>query len=277
MIFLTVATTQITIFDGHPTPQHYILPIIFSLFVGSVFGWNAILRQRLEVSNRVKSDFVSLISHEIRTPLTVINGFSKILAEFSKLEERDKDFAKRIYYSGEHLLTIINDLLDMSALESGKISVDVRELEVTKLLKDCCAMVQSMADNSGIALEMKLDQSNVRALADQTRLKQVVLNLLSNAIKYNTDNGRVSVLLDSVNPKYCRISVQDTGMGIPENKRNDIFIPFERLERDKTLIRGTGLGLSISKRLVNIMGGEIGFASQPGAGSTFWIDIKKAY
>ena len=245
MVFLTVATIQIMIFDGHPTPRHYILPILFSLFVGSVFGWNSILRQRLEVSNRVKSDFVSLISHEIRTPLTVINGFSKILSEHSKLEDRDKDFARRIYYSGEHLLTIINDLLDMSAIESGKIKVDIREVELTKLLEDCCSMIRSLADSSGVTIIMNFDKIETCAFADHTRLKQVVLNILSNAIKYNTENGSVTVSIDNTNPKYCRISILDTGLGIPESKSDTIFIPFERLDRDKTLIRGTGLGLSI--------------------------------
>jgi signal transduction histidine kinase len=274
-VFMCVATTQIMIFSGHPTIRHYILPLIFSLIVGSTFGWNAILRHRLEISNRVKSDFISLISHEIRTPLTVINGFSRVLAEASELKDRDKDFAKRIYYSGEHLLTIINDLLDMSAIESGKINIEMRELELTNVLKDCCSMMQSMAEKSGITIIEKFEQGNIHTFADLTRLKQVILNLLSNAIKYNKQDGNVKVSLDDGHPEYCRVFIEDTGLGIPEDKWDTIFIPFERLERDKTQIRGTGLGLPISRRLINIMGGDIGFTSQSGEGSTFWVDVKK--
>lgn len=275
-VFMCVATTQMLLFNGHLHLRIYILPVIFSLVVGSAFGWNAILRSRLIASNRVKSDFISLISHEIRTPLTVINGFSRILAEASNLEEREQDYARRIYYSGEHLLTVINDMLDISAIESGKVNVEMSSVEITGLLRDCCYMMKSLTEKTGIKLIENLGKDNVFVFADPIRLKQIVLNLVSNAIKYNKQNGHVEISLEDINQEFYRLNIRDDGYGIPDDKRDLIFRPFERLERDKSSVRGTGLGLAITKKLVHMMGGDIGYVSQPGVGSTFWVDIRKS-
>jgi len=225
-------------------------------------------------ANQAKSAFLSNMSHELRTPLNAILGFAQVLTSESlpSTPLQKTEFANHILKAGRHLLTLINEILDLAKVESGTIQLSLEPVSVTDILQECQMMIDPMAAQSNIRLVFP-KENGFNVMADRTRLKQVLLNLLSNAIKYNRDLGAVVVACDSLDPKRIRISVQDTGYGLDPNQIAALFQPFNRLGQEAGEVEGTGIGLVVTKRLVELMDGEIGVTSTKGIGSLFWIDL----
>jgi signal transduction histidine kinase len=225
-------------------------------------------------ANQAKSAFLSSMSHELRTPLNAILGFAQILTSDtlpSTLEQK-KEFANHILKSGRHLLTLINEILDLAKVESGTVTLSMEPVALSDTLLETRTMVEPIAASRGVRVLFPETPGAV-VLADRTRLKQVLLNLLSNAVKYNRDAGAVVVVCEQVAPTRLRLSVQDTGAGLDADQVASLFQPFNRLGQEGGSQEGTGIGLVVTKRLVELMGGEIGVTSSPGVGSVFWIEL----
>jgi signal transduction histidine kinase/ActR/RegA family two-component response regulator len=225
-------------------------------------------------ANQAKSAFLSSMSHELRTPLNAILGFAQILTSPSlpTTDAQKKEFANHILKSGRHLLTLINEILDLAKVESGTITLSMEPVALGEILGECQTMIEPLAAARGIRV---LFPQRVGAvlLADRTRLKQVLLNLLSNAIKYNRDAGAVVLDCQQVTPERLRISVQDTGMGLRPDQLESLFQPFNRLGQEAGAQEGTGIGLVVTRRLVELMNGTIEVSSSPGVGSVFKIEL----
>lgn len=225
-------------------------------------------------ANQAKSAFLSSMSHELRTPLNAILGFAQILTSDtlpSTLEQK-KEFANHILKSGRHLLTLINEILDLAKVESGTVTLSMEPVALADILLETRTMVEPIAAGRGVRV-LYPEVPGAVVLADRTRLKQVLLNLLSNAVKYNRDAGAVVLSCEQVGPSRLRLSVQDTGVGLDADQVASLFQPFNRLGQEGGQQEGTGIGLVVTKRLVELMGGEIGVSSSPGVGSVFWIEL----
>jgi len=225
-------------------------------------------------ANQAKSAFLSSMSHELRTPLNAILGFAQILTSDtlpSTLEQK-KEFANHILKSGRHLLTLINEILDLAKVESGTVTLSMEPVALADTLLETRTMVEPIAASRGVRVLFPETPGAV-VLADRTRLKQVLLNLLSNAVKYNRESGAVVVTCEQVAPTRLRLSVQDTGAGLDAEQVASLFQPFNRLGQEGGSQEGTGIGLVVTKRLVELMGGDIGVTSSPGVGSVFWIEL----
>ncbi len=225
-------------------------------------------------ANQAKSDFLARMSHELRTPLNAILGFAQLLNEEENAEssEHKSDYLKHILHSGEHLLELINEVLELSRIESGALSLRVENLHAEELIRDALHSVQPMAARGYVRLD-DFGESPIMIRADKTRLTQVLMNLLSNAVKYNRPGGRVGVEIETTEHGQARISVSDTGPGIPAESQARLFTPFNRLGAENSGKEGTGIGLTIARKLTRLMGGDIGFESGP-MGSTFWIELE---
>ncbi len=225
-------------------------------------------------ANQAKSAFLSSMSHELRTPLNAILGFAQILTSDSlpSTLEQKKEFANHILKSGRHLLTLINEILDLAKVESGTVTLSMEPVALSDTLLETRTMVEPIAASRGVRVLFPETPGAV-VLADRTRLKQVLLNLLSNAVKYNRDAGAVVVTCEQVAPTRLRLSVQDTGAGLDAEQVASLFQPFNRLGQEGGSQEGTGIGLVVTKRLVELMGGEIGVSSSAGVGSVFWIEL----
>ena len=226
-------------------------------------------------ANRAKSEFLSNMSHELRTPLNAIIGFGQLLAtaEDRLLEaERGKEFVNHIVEAGRHLLTLINDILNLAQIEAGKLSVSVEVVSLADVLAECRAMTEAMAAQRSIRLLFP-PPDELRVQADRTRLKQVLLNLLSNAVKYNRETGSVVIGCDRTSDKSVRISVQDTGVGMRADQLSSLFQPFNRLGQEAGVQEGTGIGLVLTKRIVELMGGQLRVTSTPGVGTVFSVEL----
>jgi PAS domain S-box-containing protein len=228
-----------------------------------------------EKANLAKSDFLSGMSHELRSPLNAILGFAQLMATASPApSDAQKESITQILQAGWHLLKLINEILDLSVVESGKVSLSLEPVDLPEVLSECHAMMEAQAQERGIVLTFpEFDQPSF-VWADQTRLKQIVINLLSNAIKYNQAKGQVKVACALVSPDRIRISFKDTGAGLSPDKLAQLFQPFNRLGQEAGNVAGTGIGLVVTKQLVELMDGVLGVNSTVGQGSEFWVELR---
>ncbi len=232
-------------------------------------------KETAEKANRSKSNFLSRMSHEFRTPLNSILGYAQLLLmPRNEMTPTQVKNIQNIFNSGEHLLELINEILDVARIEAEKVDISLQSLPVGELLENVILLAGPLADNQGISLNyIKSELSDRMIVVDKTRIKQVLFNLVSNAIKYNKKNGKVYVELSIVHRTFLRITVRDTGLGIPEDMQGKLFDAFNRLGAEKTKIEGTGIGLNITKKLVELMAGRISFESLKGEGSSFHVEF----
>ncbi len=230
---------------------------------------------QLEIANKHKSDFLANMSHELRTPLNAIIGFSEVLLEkmFGDVNERQLDYLKDIHSSGKHLLSLINDILDLSKIEAGRMELDLAEFDLPSALQNAMTLVKERAQRNGIELSLEVDPALSTVTADERKFKQILLNLLSNAVKFTPQNGRVGVRA-APTAGAVEVAVSDTGIGIAAEDQASVFEEFKQVGRDYTRkAEGTGLGLALTKRFVELHGGSIRLSSEPGKGSTFTFTI----
>ncbi|MGK2857970.1 MAG: PAS domain S-box protein [Thermoanaerobaculia bacterium] len=227
-----------------------------------------------EQANLAKSDFLSSMSHELRSPLNAILGFAQLMeSESPAPTESQKESIALILQAGWHLLKLINEILDLAVIESGKVSLSLESVSVDDVMYECQSMMEPEAQQRGIALTFPPFDDPLFVIADRTRLKQIVINLLSNAIKYNKTQGAVVVECATSTPGRTRISVRDTGVGLSPEKLAQLFQPFNRLGQEGGGVAGTGIGLVVTKRLAELMDGVLGVESSPGGGSIFWCEL----
>ena len=232
-------------------------------------------KEAAEQANTAKSEFLSRMSHELRTPLNAILGFGQLL-EMDELNEEQREGVEQILKAGRHLLDLINEVLDIARIEAGRLALSLEPTPLGEVVREARELVRPIAGQRMVSLDSgPVDASAAHVLADRQRLKQVMLNLLSNAVKYNREGGSVSVTTETDGGEVS-IHVEDSGFGIPGDKLDALFTPFERLDADRTGIEGTGLGLALSRRLVQAMGGRMLVASEVGTGSTFTVILPVA-
>jgi PAS domain S-box-containing protein len=225
-------------------------------------------------ANLAKSDFLSSMSHELRTPLSAILGFAQLMESGSPSPTvSQKRSIDQILKAGWYLLELINEILDLALIESGKLSLSLEAISLSEVVRECHAMIEPQAQKRGIHMTFPRFDTSYFIKADRTRLKQVLINLLSNAVKYNTVDGSIVVDCRVSSPGRIRICVKDTGEGLPPDKLAQLFQPFNRLGKETGIEEGTGIGLMVSKQLVELMKGRIGVESTVGVGSTFWIEL----
>lgn len=233
-------------------------------------------RATAEAASAAKSEFLSSMSHELRTPLNAILGFAQLLRRDKKspISERHLERVDQILKGGEHLLRLIDDILDLSRIESGNISISTEPVDVTDVLESVRTTLEPIAARVGLTLEIDAVPADIPLLsADRTRFVQILMNYGSNAIKYNRPHGKVRFTVSKSDGELVRVTVTDTGMGIARDKQDKLFQPFQRAGQETGPIEGTGIGLVITKRLAELMRGAVGFRSTPGEGSQFWVDM----
>ncbi len=229
-------------------------------------------KEAAEQASRAKSEFLSRMSHELRTPLNAILGFAQLL-EMDSLAAEQRESVQHILRGGQHLLDLINEVLDITRIETDRLAMSSEPVAVNDVVGESLELIAPLAAQRQIQITGPANIHPGYVLADRQRLKQVLLNFLSNAVKYNRTGGTVTLTCEELSTERLRIKVRDTGGGIPKDKQSRLFIPFERLGVERTGVDGTGIGLALSKRLVELMDGEIGVESEVGRGSTFWVEF----
>jgi PAS domain S-box-containing protein len=231
-------------------------------------------RLAAEDANRAKSDFLSSMSHELRSPLNAILGFAQLLNSSSQPPtQKQKSSVDQILKAGWYLLEMINEILDLALIESGKLSLSLEPVSLAQVLNDCKDMIEPQAQKKGISVTFPLMDRPWVVKADRRRLQQVLINLFSNAIKYNRPAGSVEVVCTVMTPTRKRVSFHDSGVGLSPAMLAQLFQPFNRLGRETGAEEGTGIGLVLTRRLVELMGGTVGVESTVGVGSVFWIEL----
>jgi PAS domain S-box-containing protein len=228
-----------------------------------------------EQANEAKSEYLSRMSHELRTPLNAILGFAQLL-ELDDLDTEQRDNLGHILSGARHLLSLINEVLDIAAIEAGRLSLSLEPVALADVVAETVSLIRPLADQQNIVVVGPEVSCSSHVLGDRQRLKQVLLNLLSNAVKYNRQGGSVQLACEPLDGGRLRITVTDTGLGVPPEAVERLFVPFERVTNEQSGIEGTGLGLPLSKRLAEAMGGTLDLASTPGQGSTFWVELPLA-
>ncbi len=270
-------THAIGLEDSHGRRNTYAFGVDISARKRAELALNA-AKNEAERANQAKSLFLSSMSHELRTPMNAILGFGQLLIadDAHPLVEAQREYVREILRGGRHLLNLINEVLDLAQVETGKLRISLESVCVLELLHECLALLRPLAQGAGVSLHLRDEaECDLLVQADRTRLKQVLLNLLSNAIKYNRVGGQVRVSCAG-NAGGLRLAIADDGAGLDADQRARLFQAFERLDAAATVVEGAGLGLVLSKHLMSAMRGEIGLESEPGQGSTFWIRLPRA-
>ena len=276
---IPVALQHILIYknDSGIKLEFLIIPFIVATAIGFLLSKNQILKMQLLKSNHVKSEFLSRVSHELRTPLNSILGFGQILLSDSRsLNGIQTSQLSRILDSGKHLLKIVNELLELSSIEAGKLQMNYSEVDISKCINDTIELLEPLSLKHNIRMEINFNECETcKIIADPSRLLEICLNIGSNGIKYNDPGGVLKIQCHKNSLNEIIITFKDTGPGIPEDKMEEIFDPFSRISENNSLIEGTGLGLPITKNLVDLMNGEIGCKNNtPDKGCEFWLKFK---
>jgi PAS domain S-box-containing protein len=269
--------------DGHslrlvdrPTAEHGTVSLIVDITDDRVRAQELQrAREQAEAASAAKSEFLASMSHELRTPLNAVLGFTQLLQRDKKqpLSDRQLERVDHVMRGGEHLLRLIDEVLDLARIEAGGVSISAEPVELASVLVEVVSTLEPMAQRAGVELAFaQLPNHSLRVLADRTRLAQILMNFGSNAIKYNRSGGHVTFRITRAETAM-RIVVVDDGIGIPEDKRGKIFEPFQRAGQEAGPIQGTGIGLAISKRLAELMKGTVGFTTETGRGSQFWVEV----
>jgi signal transduction histidine kinase len=230
--------------------------------------------RQIEVASQHKSEFLANMSHELRTPLNAVIGFSEVLTDrmFGELNEKQEEYLKDIHASGTHLLSLINDILDLSKIEAGRMELELTDFHLPTALDNALMLVRERAGRRSIALQMSVDERLGQIRADERKIRQVVLNLLSNAIKFTPEGGRIEVAAVS-NDESVEVSVSDTGVGIAPEDQQAVFEEFRQVGTAEKKAEGTGLGLTLCRKFIELHGGRIWVKSQVAVGSTFTFTI----
>jgi PAS domain S-box-containing protein len=247
------------------------LQVMAAVSIATDVSEQVALERQMYQANRAKSEFLSRMSHELRTPLNSILGFAQLL-ELDDLTAGQYESLHHISRAGGHLLELINEILDMARLDAGKLDLALEPVSLDEVVREVASLMQPQAEQFDVAVDVGA-MMVPHVLADRQRLRQSITNLVSNAIKYNRRGGLVRIHGDLTTAGRVRLTVTDSGPGIPQDKQDSVFAPFERLGAEQTKVEGTGVGLTLAKRVIEAMGGSIGFDSKVGVGSTFWIEL----
>jgi len=273
---LTTRAGRILRMVDRPTAEHGTVSLVFDVTDDRLLSEELRrAREQAEAASAAKSEFLASMSHELRTPMNAVLGFAQLLQRDKKepLSARQLERLEHVLRGGEHLLRLIDDVLDLSKIEAGGVTISPEPVTLPSVLAEVHTTLEPMASRAGVELASPMVASDLPAVvADRTRLAQILMNFGSNAIKYNRPGGHVTFRFTR-RASAVRIAVVDDGVGIPADKQHRLFEPFQRAGQETGPIEGTGIGLAISKRLAELMHGQIGFTTEPGRGSEFWVEI----